>query len=107
MPLTMPGFHQSDKTWHEAILKLSLEEKILVKKKLEFALNDVYAQQRSISLEEKRNKEFKSDRFRRDNDLRNKNPKEINNVFVRAHIQKLKNETLQAKIFKKFWENPK
>jgi len=96
--MRLPDTGESDKKWHDALMKMSIEEKILVKKKMEFALNDILAQNRSISLEEKRQKEFASDRFRKQNDLRMKDPKEINNIFARAHILRLKAETEEAEI---------
>ena len=96
--MQLPKFTEKDLTWKHAIARLTMEEKVLVKHKAEFILNEVLAQNRSISLENQRNNEFKTDKFRKQNDLRNKDPKEINNIFARAHIIKLKKDTEEAEI---------
>lgn len=95
--MKVPSITDSDRQWKDTITKLSPEEKILVKKKAEFILNEVLAQNRSISLEHKREMEFKSDKFRKKYDLRYQDPKEINNIFVRAHVIKLRQATEEAR----------
>jgi len=96
--LKTPQIYESEMIWKEAISKLSLEEKALVKRKAEFILNEVLAQNRSISLEHKRQMEFKSDKFRKRFDLREQDPSKINNFFVRAHIIKLRKDTEEGEI---------
>ena len=92
-----PQIYESERVWKEAISKLSIEEKVLVKRKAEFILNEILAQNRSISLEHKREMEFKSDKFRKKYDLRYQDPEQINNFFVRAHVIKLRKATDEAR----------
>ena len=49
-------------------------------------------------LHDLREREFKTDRLRQRYDVRNKDPKEISNIFMRAHVQMLKKRTEEGKI---------
>src|ERR1051326_5278528 len=52
----------------------------------------------SDHLHDLREREFKTDRLRQRYDVRNKDPKEISNIFMRAHVQMLKKRTEEGKI---------
>ena len=49
-------------------------------------------------LHDLREREFKTDRLRQRYDVRNKDPKEISNIFMRAHIQTLKKRTEEGRL---------
>jgi hypothetical protein len=52
----------------------------------------------SDHLHDLREREFKTDRLRQRYDVRNKDPKEISNIFIRAHVQMLKKRTEEGKL---------
>src|ERR1043165_3916272 len=52
----------------------------------------------SDHLHDLREREFKTDRLRQRYDIRNKDPKEISNIFMRAHVQMLKKRTEEGKL---------
>jgi len=52
----------------------------------------------SDHLHDLREREFKTDRLRQRYDVRNKDPKEISNIFIRAHILQLKKRTEEGKL---------
>ena len=52
----------------------------------------------SDHLHDLREREFKTDRLRQRYDVRNKDPKEISNIFMRAHVQMLKKRTEEGKL---------
>jgi len=45
-----------------------------------------------------RRREFENDRLRQKYDIRNKDPKEINNIFLRAHVIQLKKRTEEGRL---------
>jgi len=49
-------------------------------------------------LHDLREREFKTDRLRQRYDVRNKDPKEISNIFMRAHVIQLKKRTEEGYI---------
>ena len=49
-------------------------------------------------LHDLREREFKTDRLRQRYDVRNKDPKEISNIFIRAHVIQLKKRTEEGKL---------
>ena len=49
-------------------------------------------------LHDLREREFKTDRLRQRYDIRNKDPQEISNIFLRAHVQQLKKRTEEGKL---------
>jgi len=52
----------------------------------------------SDHLHDLREREFKTDRLRQRYDVRNKDPKEISNIFIRAHVIQLKKRTEEGKL---------
>jgi len=52
----------------------------------------------SDHLHDLREREFKTDRLRQRYDIRNKDPKEISNIFMRAHVIQLKKRTEEGKL---------
>jgi len=75
--MKIPSLTESEHDWRITIDHLSVEEKVLVKKKCEFILNEILAKNRSISVETKRLNEFKTDKLREKFDIRKISQKEL------------------------------
>lgn len=87
--MKLPDIIDSEREWIKRIDKLSLEEKILIKKKCEFILNMILAKNRSISVEHNKNMEIKTDKLRKKFDIRNKDEKELT-LYQRSQVRMLK-----------------
>jgi hypothetical protein len=71
------------------------EPKVSLRSKKRMTPEQIQEYNAKIIAENKAREErfFKSDRLRIDHDLRNKDPKSINNIYVRWHVEELKRET--------------
>lgn len=84
----MPELQQEETSTESIHKKLAVSKpKVQVRKQM---LNNPLTYNR----EEYEQRMFKADTLRKKYDLRNKDPKEINNIFLRAHVKQLKEKSI-------------
>jgi hypothetical protein len=66
----LPPINSKNDVWKVAINKLTFEQRLIIKKKLEYLLNMVMATNSSISVKEQKELMFKADKLRKNYDIR-------------------------------------
>lgn len=87
----LPHINEKKTVWKTAIDKLTFEQRVILKKKIEYILNTVTAINTSISAQEYRDIMFKADKLRKNYDI-TKLPADKLNRFQKSQLVNIKQE---------------
>lgn len=87
----LPHISKKKDVWKAAVDKLSFEQRLIIKKKLEYLLNIVMATNSSISVKEQKEIMFKADKLRKKYDI-TKLPADKLNRFQKSQLINIKQE---------------
>ena len=87
----LPHINEKKDLWKAAVDKLSFEQRLIIKKKLEYLLNIVMATNSSISVKEQKELMFKADKLRKRYDI-TKLPADKLNRFQKSQLVNIKQE---------------
>jgi hypothetical protein len=93
----LPHINAKNGVWKAAIDKLTFEQRLIIKKKVEYILNIVMATNSSISVKEQKDIMFKADKLRKKYDI-TKLPADKLNRFQKSQLVNIHQEHPEIEI---------